>query len=119
MMTAALLAPALLMLCVCSALLWILHVLCRYFAAKEVEDVWCVYPWDADDIYAHTEVAEGAGTHLPNAHRSKRQSSGCSPVQPSNGHGSHACQERLRAAASNGHVGNGADTVAVGNGSHI
>lgn len=102
-------AHALCMLC--AAVLT--YVLCRYFAAMEVEDVWCVYPWDADDIYAHTEAAEGAGTHLPGAARSKRQSSGGSPVQLANGHEIHG------AAASNGHVAKSADAAAVGNGSHI
>lgn len=41
------------------------------------------------DTHTHTEVAEGAGMHLPSAARTKRQSSGCSPAQLSNGNGSH------------------------------
>ncbi len=28
-----------------------------YFSAEEVPDQWLVYPWDADDISAHTEMA--------------------------------------------------------------
>lgn len=84
---------------------------CRYFAAMEVEDCWCVYPWDAEDIYAHTQVAEAAGAQLPATMRGKRQSSGC-PLQASNGgsaNGAHEC---------NGQVANGAAAAVVSNGSH-
>jgi len=48
----------------------------RYFAAADIEDCWCVYPWDAEDIYAHTQRAEAAAAPLPQAELSKRQSSG-------------------------------------------
>ena len=31
----------------------------RHFAGEELEDVWIVYPWDAEDIDLHCELAEG------------------------------------------------------------
>ncbi len=30
----------------------------RYYVGKEVEDIWVVYPWDAEDIDAHCDRAE-------------------------------------------------------------
>ncbi|KAI8468045.1 MAG: hypothetical protein J3K34DRAFT_523249 [Monoraphidium minutum] len=32
----------------------------RYWAAIDMDDCWCVFPWDAHDIYDHTRLAEGA-----------------------------------------------------------
>ena len=30
----------------------------RYYAGEELDDIWIVYPWDADDIDAHCELAD-------------------------------------------------------------
>jgi hypothetical protein len=30
----------------------------RYYAGEELEDVWIVYPWDAEDIDAHCDLAD-------------------------------------------------------------
>jgi hypoxanthine phosphoribosyltransferase len=29
----------------------------RYYAAQEIADRWCVFPWDAQDIEAHERLA--------------------------------------------------------------
>lgn len=34
----------------------------RYFCGEEHEDRWIVYPWDAEDIEAHDNLAEGPAT---------------------------------------------------------
>ena len=34
----------------------------RYYVGREVEDVWVVYPWDADDIDTHCAMAERSET---------------------------------------------------------
>lgn len=34
-------------------------MLCRYFAGSDIDGSWVVYPWDALNIYEHTERAEG------------------------------------------------------------
>lgn len=31
-----------------------------YFVGESIPDRWCVYPWDAADIYNHTSMAEAA-----------------------------------------------------------
>jgi hypothetical protein len=48
-----------------------------------IDNVWCVYPWDAEDIYAHTATAEAAADQ-PAGH--KGHSSSCAlPVAMSCG----------------------------------
>lgn len=37
----------------------------RYWAAIDMDDVWCVFPWDALDIYDHTRRSEGQGSPPP------------------------------------------------------
>lgn len=39
----------------------------RYYAGEELEDIWIVYPWDATDIDAHIEEAEGRRSHSGSA----------------------------------------------------
>ena len=34
----------------------------RYYVGREVEDIWVVYPWDAEDIDAHCDMAERGET---------------------------------------------------------
>jgi hypothetical protein len=57
----------------------------RYFATAEVPDCWCVYPWDADDIYSHTAKAEASRARLPHTADSKQQAAAAA-----NGNGAHA-----------------------------
>ncbi|QBM88628.1 hypothetical protein METSCH_C06050 [Metschnikowia aff. pulcherrima] len=35
----------------------------RYYVGETVEDVWIAYPWDAQDIDAHTEAAKKQGNY--------------------------------------------------------
>ncbi|KAF8063722.1 XPT1 [Scenedesmus sp. PABB004] len=76
----------------------------RYWAGLEIEDCWCVYPWDALHIYDHTQTAEAAGLQ-PGRHV-RRQSSGCpAPPHPggsANGAGGGAI--KANGAANGGHA---------------
>lgn len=57
---------------------------CRYFAALTIDNVWCVYPWDAEDIYAHTITAEATAKQPEHAAAPAAQmcqsSAGASPA---------------------------------------
>lgn len=100
------------------------HVLllacCRYFAAAEVEDCWCVYPWDADDVYAHTATAEASRPRLPYTSHSKPQDNGCCAAADVG-----ASSKQNAAGVTDGHAGNcvhaanGAECSLACNGSGI
>lgn len=71
-----------------------------------------MYPWDSEDIYAHTRIAESASP-LPPGALSKRQSSGYHAP-------AHSHKQEHANGVSNGHVANGhaqnGTAVAVSNG---
>lgn len=77
---------------------------CRYFSALDIEDCWCVYPWDADDVYHHTQTAEGAAAGLQGVLQlSKRQSSGCPALPtPAHANGSGGSSSGVGSIAGNG-----------------
>lgn len=37
----------------------------RYWSCIDMDDCWCVFPWDAHDIYEHTRAAEGEAPGAP------------------------------------------------------
>jgi hypothetical protein len=44
-----------------------------------MDDCWCVFPWDAYDIYDHTRLAEGANPDQLPATAAERAAQ-CKPV---------------------------------------
>lgn len=92
----------------------------RYFAAAEVPDCWCVYPWDADDIYTHTATAEASRPQLPCTAHSKQQGIGVDAVA-ANGCAAgakHGAADAAHRAGSGAQVGSGAGCGVACNGSH-
>jgi hypothetical protein len=93
----------------------------RYFAAAEVPDCWCVYPWDADDIYTHTATAEASRPQLPCTAHKQQQGNGV-PAPAPNGSAAGAKQGLADAshdAGSSARVVNEAGCSVACNGSHI
>eukprot|EP00878_Enallax_costatus_P024787 GHUV01026474.1.p1 GENE.GHUV01026474.1~~GHUV01026474.1.p1 ORF type:complete len:248 (+),score=73.76 GHUV01026474.1:917-1660(+) len=78
----------------------------RYWAF-DIDNCWCVYPWDAMHIYDHTQTAEAIGLTGCRPHKhERRQSSGCPPPLQQQQLEEQDCTTAPgeAAAAANGHV---------------